>query len=139
MRPGPIQGGMIHPYLKNRQRVREGGHIEFENARSKPALERTLGVPIFQEQVMQIAMIAADFSADEADRLRRSMAAWKRRGGVHQFQDRLMDGMLKKGYRREFAESIFKQILGFGEYGFPGKPCRQFRAARVRQQLAQMP
>ena len=75
---------------------------------------------------MQIAMIAADFSADEADRLRRSMAAWKRRGGVHQFQDRLIDGMLKKGYRREFAENIFKQILGFGEYGFPESHAASF-------------
>ena len=126
VRPGPIQGGMIHPYLKNRERFRKGDEIQYENAALKPALERTLGVPIFQEQVMQIAMIAADFTADEADRLRRSMAAWKRRGGVHQFQDRLIGGMLKKGYRPEFAEAIFKQILGFGEYGFPESHAASF-------------
>ncbi|GAB3776689.1 error-prone DNA polymerase [Ramlibacter monticola] len=119
VRPGPIQGGMIHPYLKARERLREGGQVRFESEALRPALERTLGIPIFQEQVMQISMIAAGFSADEADQLRRSMAAWKRSGGVHRFQDRLIQGMLKNGYRQEFAESIFKQILGFGEYGFP--------------------
>ena len=126
VRPGPIQGGMVHPYLKSRDRVRKDLPIHYESEALKPALERTLGVPIFQEQVMQIAMIAADFSADEADRLRRSMAAWKRRGGVHQFQDRLISGMVKKGYRQEFAESIFKQILGFGEYGFPESHAASF-------------
>jgi error-prone DNA polymerase len=126
VRPGPIQGGMVHPYLKSRERVRQGLPIHYESEALKPALERTLGVPIFQEQVMQIAMIAADFSADEADRLRRSMAAWKRRGGVHQFQDRLISGMVKKGYRQEFAEGIFKQILGFGEYGFPESHAASF-------------
>ncbi|MEO7128457.1 MAG: OB-fold nucleic acid binding domain-containing protein, partial [Rhodoferax sp.] len=83
------------------------------------ALARTLGVPIFQEQVMQLAMIAAGFTPGEADRLRRSMAAWKRHGGVHKFEDRLINGMLERGYRREFAQAIFQQILGFGEYGFP--------------------
>ncbi|MBC5784948.1 error-prone DNA polymerase [Ramlibacter sp. USB13] len=119
VRPGPIQGGMIHPYLKARERLSRGEAIEYESEALKPALERTLGIPIFQEQVMQISMIAAGFSADEADQLRRSMAAWKRHGGVHKFQDRLIDGMLAKGYRRAFAEGIFKQILGFGEYGFP--------------------
>ena len=126
VRPGPIQGGMIHPYLKSRERLRSEGHVHYDYPALKPALERTLGVPIFQEQVMQIAMIAAGFSADEADRLRRSMAAWKRRGGVHQFQDRLIGGMLDKGYPREFAEGIFKQILGFGEYGFPESHAASF-------------
>ena len=119
VRPGPIQGGMIHPYLKARERVRNGQPVLYESEALKPALERTLGVPIFQEQVMQISMIAASFSPGEADELRRSMAAWKRSGGVHKFQDRLIEGMLKNGYRRDFAESIFRQILGFGEYGFP--------------------
>lgn len=119
VRPGPIQGGMIHPYLKARERVRCKEKVQYESEALKPALERTLGIPIFQEQVMQISMIAAGFSADEADQLRRSMAAWKRSGGVHKFQDRLIDGMIANGYRREFAEAIFKQILGFGEYGFP--------------------
>ncbi len=126
VRPGPIQGGMVHPYLKSRERVRKGLPIHYESDDLKPALERTLGVPIFQEQVMQIAMIAADFSPGEADRLRRSMAAWKRRGGVHQFQDRLIEGMQKKGYRPEFAQRIFKQILGFGEYGFPESHAASF-------------
>jgi error-prone DNA polymerase len=119
VRPGPIQGGMIHPYLKARERVRQGQPVLYESEALRPALERTLGIPIFQEQVMQISMIAAGFSADEADQLRRSMAAWKRSGGVHKFQDRLIGGMLANGYRQEFAESIFQQILGFGEYGFP--------------------
>jgi error-prone DNA polymerase len=119
VRPGPIQGGMVHPYLKARERVRKGLPIRYESEALRPALERTLGIPIFQEQVMQISMIAAGFSADEADQLRRSMAAWKRSGGVHKFQDRLISGMLANGYRAEFAQGIFQQILGFGEYGFP--------------------
>ncbi|HET8747919.1 MAG TPA: error-prone DNA polymerase [Ramlibacter sp.] len=119
VRPGPIQGGMIHPYLAARERLRQGGKVHFESEALRPALDRTLGIPIFQEQVMQISMIAAGFSADQADQLRRSMAAWKRSGGVHKFQEPLIQGMLKNGYRAEFAESIFKQILGFGEYGFP--------------------
>jgi error-prone DNA polymerase len=119
VRPGPIQGGMIHPYLKARERLRCGEEVLYESEALRPALERTLGIPLFQEQVMQISMIAAGFSADEADQLRRSMAAWKRSGGVHRFQQPLIQGMLANGYRPEFAESIFKQILGFGEYGFP--------------------
>jgi error-prone DNA polymerase len=119
VRPGPIQGGMIHPYLQARERLRKGGSVAYESEALRPALERTLGIPIFQEQVMQISMIAAGFSADEADQLRRSMAAWKRSGGVHKFEQPLINGMIAKGYRREFAEAIFKQILGFGEYGFP--------------------
>jgi error-prone DNA polymerase len=119
VRPGPIQGGMIHPYLKAREQLRQGGELRFESEALKPALARTLGIPIFQEQVMQIAMIAAGFSAGEADQLRRSMAAWKRHGGVHKFEDRLISGMLKNGYREAFARAIFQQILGFGEYGFP--------------------
>ncbi|HZN47825.1 MAG TPA: error-prone DNA polymerase, partial [Ramlibacter sp.] len=119
VRPGPIQGGMIHPYLKARERLRRGEGVQYESEALRPALERTLGIPLFQEQVMQISMIAAGFSADEADQLRRSMAAWKRSGGVHKFQEPLIKGMLANGYRPEFAESIFKQILGFGEYGFP--------------------
>jgi error-prone DNA polymerase len=119
VRPGPIQGGMIHPYLKARERLRRGEDVQYESEALRPALERTLGIPLFQEQVMQISMIAAGFSADDADQLRRSMAAWKRTGGVHRFQQPLIQGMLANGYRPEFAESIFKQILGFGEYGFP--------------------
>ncbi len=116
VRPGPIQGGMVHPYLKNRSLPDD--QIDYPKA-LRPALQRTKGVPIFQEQVMQIAMIAADFSPGEADALRRAMAAWKRKGGLGPFHDRLVGRMVDKGYEREYAERIFKQIEGFGEYGFP--------------------
>ncbi|RQO42112.1 error-prone DNA polymerase [Variovorax sp. KBW07] len=126
VRPGPIQGGMVHPYLKQRERVAKGLPITYEKEDLRPALERTLGIPIFQEQVMQIAMIAADFSADEADQLRRAMAAWKRKGGLGKFHDKLVDGMVHKGYKAEFAEAIFKQILGFGDYGFPESHAASF-------------
>ncbi|MDP9902133.1 error-prone DNA polymerase [Variovorax ginsengisoli] len=126
VRPGPIQGGMVHPYLKNREKVRRKKEIDYPYPDLKPALERTLGVPIFQEQVMQIAMIAAKFTADEADRLRRAMAAWKRTGGVDKFQYKLEQGMVDNGYDREFAEAIFKQVQGFGEYGFPESHAASF-------------
>jgi error-prone DNA polymerase len=116
VRPGPIQGGMVHPYLKNR--TLRDDEIDCPEE-LKPALIRTKGVPIFQEQVMQIAMLAADFSAGEADALRRAMAAWKRRGGLSPFHQRLVGRMVEKGYTLEYAERIFKQIQGFGEYGFP--------------------
>ena len=126
VRPGPIQGGMVHPYLKNREKLRKGGEIDYRYPDLIPALGRTLGVPIFQEQVMQIAMIAARFSPDQADRLRRSMAAWKRKGGVEKFHEPLVDGMIDNGYDREFAEAIFKQVQGFGEYGFPESHAASF-------------
>jgi len=116
VRPGPIQGGMVHPYLRNRTLPDEEIDCPEE---IRPALIRTKGVPIFQEQVMQIAMLAADFTAGEADRLRRAMAAWKRKGGLEPFKQRLVGRMVEKGYDKEYAESIFKQIQGFGEYGFP--------------------
>jgi len=128
VRPGPISGGMVHPYLKARERERRGEAIVYERSSKEPpdqppalmkALERTLGVPIFQEQVMAISMIAAGFSATKADELRRAMAAWKRKGGVHRFEAELKGGMIERGYSPEFAERIFRQILGFGEYGFP--------------------
>ena len=126
VRPGPIQGGMVHPYLKNREILRNGGKIEVEYPALEPALGRTLGIPIFQEQVMQIAMIAADFTPGEADDLRRSMAAWKRKGGVERFHGRLVQAMVKNGYSAEFAERIFSQILGFGDYGFPESHAASF-------------
>ncbi|MDM0016704.1 error-prone DNA polymerase [Variovorax saccharolyticus] len=126
VRPGPIQGGMVHPYLKQRERVSKGLAIHYEKEELRPALERTLGVPIFQEQVMQIAMIAAEFTADEADQLRRAMAAWKRKGGLGKFHDKLVEGMVGRGYQRSFAEAIFKQILGFGDYGFPESHAASF-------------
>jgi error-prone DNA polymerase len=126
VRPGPIQGGMVHPYLKQRERVRKGLPIHYEKDELRPALERTLGVPIFQEQVMQIAMVAADFTADEADQLRRAMAAWKRKGGLGKFHDKLVNGMVRKGYKPDFAEAIFKQVMGFGDYGFPESHAASF-------------
>ena len=126
VRPGPIQGGMVHPYLQARERRRLGQPIALEKPELEAALARTLGVPIFQEQVMQIAMVAAGFSAGMADDLRRSMAAWKRKGGVHRFERPLIDGMQARGYRPEFAQAIFQQMLGFGEYGFPESHAHSF-------------
>ena len=126
VRPGPIQGGMVHPYLKARERRRQGHPLQLEKPELEAALARTLGVPIFQEQVMQIAMVAAGFSAGMADDLRRSMAAWKRRGGVHRFERPLIGGMEARGYRTEFAQAIFQQMLGFGEYGFPESHAHSF-------------
>ena len=119
VRPGPISGGMVHPYLKARERVAKDLPIAYEKPELKPALERTLGIPIFQEQVMEISMIAAGFSATKADALRRAMAAWKRKGGLEKFETDLLDGMQKHGYSLEFSRRIFEQIKGFGEYGFP--------------------
>ncbi len=116
VRPGPIQGGMVHPYLRRRRGLEP---VAYPSAAVQGVLERTLGVPIFQEQVMQLAVVAAGFTPGEADRLRRSMAAWKRKGGLEPFEQRLVQGMLERGYRREFAQAIYRQILGFGEYGFP--------------------
>ncbi len=123
VRPGPIQGGMVHPYLRRRQGLEL---VDYPGPEVEGVLSRTLGVAIFQEQVMQIAMLAADFTGDEADELRRSMAAWRRRGGVEKFHDRLILGMQKKGYAASFAESIYKQLQGFGEYGFPESHAASF-------------
>ncbi|RCW69289.1 error-prone DNA polymerase [Pseudorhodoferax soli] len=119
VRPGPIEGGMVHPYLKARAMRDRDEPIHYEKPALEDALERTLGVPIFQEQVMQLAVIAAGFSPGEADRLRRSMAAWKKDGDITPWHQRLVDGMLGNGYSAEFAERIYKQVCGFGEYGFP--------------------
>ena len=123
VRPGPIQGGMVHPYLRRRQGLEP---VEYPQEALREALGRTLGVPIFQEQVMQIAMLAAGFSAGEADSLRRSMAAWKRKGGVHKFHERIVGGMVERGYTEAFAQGIFRQIEGFGEYGFPESHAASF-------------
>src|SRR5690606_16747427 len=116
VRPGPIQGGMVHPYLRRRQGLEEP---EERYTELRSALGRTLGVPIFQEQVMQVAMLAAGFTPGKADSLRRSMAAWRRKGGVSGFREAIIQGMLHNGYDQAFAESIFRQMEGFGEYGFP--------------------
>lgn len=123
VRPGPIQGGMVQPFLKRRNGEEPHGIPRDE---LKPALERTLGVPIFQEQVMQIAIHAAEFTPGEADQLRRAMAAWKRKGGLGPFSERLIGRMVERGYEREFAERIFKQMEGFGEYGFPESHAASF-------------
>jgi len=123
VRPGPIQGGMVHPYLKARSHPEQ---VQYPSDLLKEALKRTHGVPIFQEQVMQIAVLGADFTPGEADALRRSMAAWKRHGHVHVFEERLISGLRKNGYTPEFAERIFKQIEGFGEYGFPESHAASF-------------
>jgi error-prone DNA polymerase len=116
VRPGPIQGEMVHPYLRRRSGEEA---VSYPSKDVEAVLKRTLGVPIFQEQVMQLAIVAAGFSPGEADRLRRAMAAWKRKGGLEPFQEQLIHGMLERGYAESFAQQIFNQILGFGEYGFP--------------------
>jgi error-prone DNA polymerase len=123
VRPGPIQGGMIHPYLRRRQGIEP---VSYPSEDVRQVLARTLGVPIFQEQVMQLAVVAAGFTPGEADRLRRAMAAWRRRGGLEPFEQRLKEGMSSRGYSGEFADQIYRQILGFGEYGFPESHAASF-------------
>ncbi|MGH8851034.1 MAG: error-prone DNA polymerase [Casimicrobiaceae bacterium] len=123
VRPGPIQGGMVHPYLKRRQNP---ALVVYPKPEVRSVLERTLGVPIFQEQVMQLAVVAAGFTAGESDQLRRSMAAWKRKGGLEHLERRLLDGMRANGYDDQFAQQIYRQILGFGEYGFPESHAASF-------------
>jgi error-prone DNA polymerase len=122
VRPGPIQGGAVHPYLNRRQGKEP---VRFPPALSA-ALERTLGVPIFQEQCMQIAIIAAGFTPGEADGLRRAMAAWKRKGGLGHYERRLIDGMTDRDYPLDFAQSVFEQIKGFSSYGFPESHAASF-------------
>ena len=123
VRPGPIQGDMVHPYLRRRQGLEP---VTYPSAEVESVLGRTLGVPIFQEQVIKLATVAAGFDPGEADQLRRSMAAWRRRGGLEAIRERLVGGMVARGYRREFAEQIYRQILGFGEYGFPESHAASF-------------
>ncbi|MDO1584796.1 error-prone DNA polymerase [Rhizobium oryzicola] len=127
VRPGPIQGNMVHPYLKRREEKRlYGKEVTYPKHELKDVLERTLGVPLFQEQAMQIAIVAAKFSPSEADKLRRAMATFKRTGKVHTFRDRMVGNMVERGYEREFAERCFSQIEGFGEYGFPESHAASF-------------
>ena len=123
IRPGPIQGDMVHPYLRRRSGLEP---VTYPSAEVEGVLRRTLGVPIFQEQVMQLAVVAAGFTPGEADQLRRAMAAWKRKGGLGHFEERLIRGMRERGYAEEFARQIFRQILGFGEYGFPESHAASF-------------
>jgi error-prone DNA polymerase len=116
VRPGPIQGDMVHPYLRRRMNLEP---VTYPSDAVKSVLERTKGVPIFQEQVMQLAVVAAGFTPGEADELRRAMAAWKRRGGVDKFEQKLLGGMRERGYEEKFARQIIAQIRGFSDYGFP--------------------
>ena len=126
VRPGPIQGNMVHPYLKRREDVLAGRPIEYPSEELRTVLERTLGVPLFQEQAMQIAITAAEFTPAEADRLRRAMATFRRTGQVSSFQKRMVEGMVRRGYDPEFAARCFSQIEGFGEYGFPESHAASF-------------
>ena len=123
VRPGPIQGDMVHPYLRRRQGLEP---VSYPSPEVEAVLGRTLGVPIFQEQVIKVATVAAGFDPGEADQVRRSMAAWRRRGGLEAIHGRLVGGMLARGYTRAFAEQIYSQILGFGEYGFPESHAASF-------------
>jgi error-prone DNA polymerase len=123
VRPGPIQGGMVHPYLRRRSGDEK---ITVPHPRLAPILERTLGVPLFQEQVMQIAITGAGYTAGEADQLRRDMAAWKRSGRLLRHRERLLAGFVERGIARSFGEALFEQIKGFGEYGFPESHAASF-------------
>jgi error-prone DNA polymerase len=123
VRPGPIQGKMVHPYLRRRD-GREA--VEYPNESVRAVLEKTLGVPIFQEQAMRLAVVAAGFTPGEADQLRRAMGAWRKTGVIAQFRERLVAGMLERGFTTEFAERVFQQISGFGEYGFPESHAASF-------------
>jgi error-prone DNA polymerase len=123
VRPGPIQGDMVHPYLRRRDGTEP---VTYPTAAIEEVLERTLGVPLFQEQAMSLVMVGAGFTADRADQLRRAMAAWKRHGGLEQFHEEVVDGMRGNGYSLAFAEQCFNQIRGFGEYGFPESHAASF-------------
>ena len=123
VRPGPITGGMVHPYLRRRQGKEE---VQYPHRLLEPVLKRTLGVPLFQEQVMRLAMVVADYTPGEADQLRRDMAAWHRTGRMERHRERLITRMQTKGIAAEFAERVFEQIRGFGEYGFPESHAASF-------------
>jgi error-prone DNA polymerase len=131
VRPGPIQGNMVHPYLRRRDKIEQVRYPSPDPAHGpadelEEVLKRTLGVPLFQEQAMQIAIAAAKFTPDEADGLRRAMATFRHNGTVHLFQDKFIEGMTRRGYDRKFAEGCFGQIEGFGEYGFPESHAASF-------------
>ncbi|MBD9518106.1 error-prone DNA polymerase [Pseudomonas sp. PDM22] len=123
VRPGPIQGDMVHPYLRRRNKEEK---VEYPHEELIPIFERTLGVPLFQEQVMELAVVAAEYTPGEADQLRRSMAAWKRHGGLEPHRQRLSERMGAKGYKQEYIDRIFEQIKGFGSYGFPESHAASF-------------
>ncbi len=123
VRPGPIQGGMVHPYLRRRSGEEK---VTYPHPSLKSVLERTLGVPIFQEQVMKIAMIGAGYTPGEADQLRRDMAAWKKKGGLYKHRARLLAGFAQKGISEDFSKRLYLQVIGFGEYGFPESHAASF-------------
>ena len=123
IRPGPITGGMVHPYLRRRKGEEA---VDYPHASLRPVLEKTLGVPLFQEQVMKLAVVAADYTPGEADQLRRDMAAWRKKGRIEQHRERLIERMKAKGIEEAFAERVFQQIQGFGEYGFPESHAASF-------------
>ena len=123
VRPGPIQGDMVHPYLRRRQGLED---VVYPSKELEAVLQKTLGVPLFQEQAMKIAIVAAGFTPAEADKLRRAMATFRRVGTIQTFQDKMIEGMAAKGYERDFAERCFRQIEGFGEYGFPESHAASF-------------
>ena len=123
VRPGPIQGDMVHPYIRRRHGLEP---VNYPDEAIRGVLERTLGVPIFQEQVIRLAMVAAGFTAGEADRLRRAMAAWKSHGDMTPFREKLISGMLERGHGADFAERLYRQICGFGGYGFPESHAASF-------------
>ena len=123
VRPGPIQGDMVHPYLRRRQGLEE---VAYPSQELEAVLKKTLGVPLFQEQAMKIAIVAAGFTPAEADQLRRAMATFRRVGTIKTFEDKMIEGMAAKGYERDFAERCFSQIEGFGEYGFPESHAASF-------------
>jgi error-prone DNA polymerase len=123
VRPGPIQGDMVHPYIRRREGKEA---VTYPTPELEKVLGKTLGVPLFQEQAMQVAMVAAGFSATEADQLRRAMATFKFTGGVNKFEHKLIQGMLDNGYTREYAERTFRQLEGFGSYGFPESHAASF-------------
>jgi error-prone DNA polymerase len=123
VRPGPITGGMVHPYLRRRAGEEP---VVYPHPSLEPVLKKTLGVPLFQEQVIRLAMVAADYTAGEADQLRRDMAAWRKAGRIERHRERLVSRMERKGIAREFAERVFEQIRGFGEYGFPESHAASF-------------
>ena len=123
VRPGPIQGKMVHPYLRRRNGQEQ---VEYPSEAVREVLEKTLGVPLFQEQAMKLVVVAAGFTPGEADQLRRAMGAWRRTGVIKQFERKLIDGMLANGYSEEFARNVFRQIEGFGSYGFPESHAASF-------------
>ncbi|TDI58164.1 MAG: error-prone DNA polymerase [Alphaproteobacteria bacterium] len=123
VRPGPIQGDMVHPYLRRRNGLET---VEYPSEALRQVLEKTMGVPLFQEQAMKIAIVAAGFSPAEADLLRRAMASFRNMGTIHKFHDKMINGMLERGYEQDFAERCFRQIEGFGDYGFPESHAASF-------------